>query len=88
VTKFTYKTIPQGQVWVSSSASSYSILSPGSCLIAGLGRTRNYTADQPDAAKSATIKFQQKKDTKAALNLVTFYTPIGVRLRDVDNIPT
>jgi hypothetical protein len=88
VTRFTYKTIPQGHVRVSSSAFPYSILSPGSLSILEQDGTRSYTADQLDAVKSAIIKFQQKKDTKAALNLVTVYTQIGVGPRDVGIIPT
>ncbi|KAH9054948.1 FAD-binding domain-containing protein [Lactarius vividus] len=57
VTKFTYKTVPQGQVW---------------------GGTRNYTVDQLDLVKEALVKFQQKDDAKAALNVVAIYTPAGV----------
>ncbi|KAH9054939.1 FAD-binding domain-containing protein [Lactarius vividus] len=57
VTKFTYKTVPQGQVW---------------------GGTLNYSVDQLDLVKEALIKFQQKNDTKAALNVPVFYTPAGV----------
>ncbi|KAI0296943.1 hypothetical protein B0F90DRAFT_1743576 [Multifurca ochricompacta] len=56
VTKFSYKAIPQGQVW---------------------GGTRNYTVDQLEHVKEAVVKFQQKKDTKAALNAGIFYTPNG-----------
>ncbi|KAH9017239.1 FAD-binding domain-containing protein [Lactarius hengduanensis] len=48
VTKFTYKTVPQGQVW---------------------GGTLNYNVDQLDLVKEAVLKFQQKNDTKAALNV-------------------
>ncbi|KAH9043470.1 FAD-binding domain-containing protein [Lactarius hengduanensis] len=48
VTKFTYKTVPQGQVW---------------------GGTLNYNVDQLDSVKEALLKFQQKNDTKAALNV-------------------
>ncbi|KAI9437987.1 FAD-binding domain-containing protein [Lactarius indigo] len=57
VTKFTYKTIPQGQVW---------------------GGVRNYTVDQLSLVKKALVKFQQKNDTRAALNVATSYTPGGV----------
>ncbi|KAI9449853.1 FAD-binding domain-containing protein [Lactarius psammicola] len=57
VTKFTYKTVPQGQVW---------------------GGTRNYTVDQLDLVKEALVKFQQKDDPKATLNVVAIYTPVGV----------
>ncbi|KAH9054949.1 hypothetical protein EDB87DRAFT_1644067 [Lactarius vividus] len=57
VTKFTYKTIPQGQIW---------------------GGIRNYTIDQLGLVKEALVKFQQKNDTKAALNVATSYTPGGV----------
>ncbi|KAI9449160.1 FAD-binding domain-containing protein [Lactarius psammicola] len=53
VTKFIYKTVPQGQVW---------------------GGTRNYTVDQLDLVKEALVKFQQKNDTKAALNVIAIYT--------------
>ncbi|KAH9033379.1 hypothetical protein EDB85DRAFT_1890260 [Lactarius pseudohatsudake] len=54
VTKFTYKTVPQGQVW---------------------GGTLNYNV--LDLVK-ALLKFQQKNDTKAALNVPVIYTPAGV----------
>ncbi|KAI9449852.1 FAD-binding domain-containing protein [Lactarius psammicola] len=57
VTKFTYKTVPQGQVW---------------------GGTLNYAVDQLDLVKDALMKFQQKNDTKAALNVAAIYTPAGV----------
>ncbi|KAH9026592.1 FAD-binding domain-containing protein [Lactarius pseudohatsudake] len=57
VTKFTYKTVPQGQVW---------------------GGTINYNADQLDLVKEALVKFQQKNDPKAALNVPVTYTPAGV----------
>ncbi|KAI9449854.1 FAD-binding domain-containing protein [Lactarius psammicola] len=57
VTKFTYKTIPQGQIW---------------------GGTRNYAVDQLNLVKEAVVKFQQKNDTKAALNVAMIYTPGGV----------
>ncbi|KAH8987973.1 FAD-binding domain-containing protein [Lactarius hatsudake] len=56
VTMFTYKTVPQGQVW---------------------GGTLNYNVDQLDLVKEAVLKFQQKNDTKAALNVPVFYTPAG-----------
>ncbi|KAH9054940.1 FAD dependent oxidoreductase [Lactarius vividus] len=56
VTKFTYKTVPQGQVW---------------------GGTINYNVDQLDSVKEALVKFQQKNDTKAALNVPVIYTPAG-----------
>ncbi|KAH9017328.1 FAD-binding domain-containing protein [Lactarius deliciosus] len=56
VTKFTYKTVPQGQVW---------------------GGTLNYNVDQLDLVKDAVVKFQQKSDTKAALNVPVNYTPAG-----------
>ncbi|KAH9013686.1 FAD-binding domain-containing protein [Lactarius hengduanensis] len=56
VTKFTYKTVPQGQVW---------------------GGTLNYNVDQLDLVKDAIVKFQQKNDTKAALNVPVIYTPAG-----------
>ncbi|KAH9019650.1 FAD-binding domain-containing protein [Lactarius hengduanensis] len=56
VTKFTYKTVPQGQVW---------------------GGTLNYNVDQLDLVKDAVVKFQQKNDTKAALNVPVIYTPAG-----------
>ncbi|KAH9013689.1 FAD-binding domain-containing protein [Lactarius hengduanensis] len=56
VTKFTYKTVPQGQVW---------------------GGTLNYNVDQLDLVKEAVLKFQQKNDTKAALNVPVNYTPAG-----------
>ncbi|KAH8987977.1 FAD dependent oxidoreductase [Lactarius hatsudake] len=56
VTKFTYKTVPQGQVW---------------------GGTLNYNVDQLDSVKEALLKFQQKNDTKAALNVPVIYTPAG-----------
>ncbi|KAH8982962.1 FAD dependent oxidoreductase [Lactarius akahatsu] len=56
VTKFTYKTVPQGQVW---------------------GGTLNYSVDQLDLVKEAVLKFQQKNDTKAALNVPVNYTPAG-----------
>ncbi|KAI9449848.1 FAD-binding domain-containing protein [Lactarius psammicola] len=56
VTKFTYKTVPQGQVW---------------------GGTLNYAVDQLDLVKDALVKFQQKNDTKAALNVPVVYTPAG-----------
>ncbi|KAH8982959.1 FAD-binding domain-containing protein [Lactarius akahatsu] len=56
VTKFTYKTVPQGQVW---------------------GGTLNYNVDQLDLVKEAVLKFQQKNDTKAALNVPVIYTPAG-----------
>ncbi|KAI9437990.1 FAD dependent oxidoreductase [Lactarius indigo] len=58
VTKFTHKTVPQGQVW---------------------GGTLNYNVDQLDLVKDAVVKFQQKNDTKAALNVPIIYTPAGVR---------
>ncbi|KAH9025721.1 FAD-binding domain-containing protein [Lactarius deliciosus] len=56
VTKFTYKTVPQGQVW---------------------GGTLNYNIDQLDLVKEAVLKFQQKNDTKAALNVPVIYTQAG-----------
>ncbi|KAH8981552.1 FAD-binding domain-containing protein [Lactarius deliciosus] len=56
VTKFTYKTVPQGQVW---------------------GGTLNYNVDQLDSVKEALLKFQQKNDTKAALNVPVIFTPAG-----------
>ncbi|KAH9017339.1 FAD-binding domain-containing protein [Lactarius deliciosus] len=56
VTKFTYKTVPQGQVW---------------------GGTINYNADQLDLVKEALVKFQQKNDSKASLNVPVTYTPAG-----------
>ncbi|KAH9017325.1 FAD-binding domain-containing protein [Lactarius deliciosus] len=56
VTKFTYKAVPQGQVW---------------------GGTLNYNVDQLDLVKEAVLKFQQKNDTKAALNVPVIYTPAG-----------
>ncbi|KAI9437989.1 FAD-binding domain-containing protein [Lactarius indigo] len=56
VTKFTYKTVPQGQVW---------------------GGTINYNVDQLHLVKKALLKFQQKNDTKAALNVPVIYTPAG-----------
>ncbi|KAH9054945.1 FAD dependent oxidoreductase, partial [Lactarius vividus] len=56
VTKFTYKTVPQGQVW---------------------GGILNYNVDQLDLVKEAVLKFQQKNDTKAALNVPVIYTPAG-----------
>ncbi|KAH9054946.1 FAD dependent oxidoreductase [Lactarius vividus] len=56
VTKFTYKTVSQSQVW---------------------GGTLNYNVDQLDLVKEAVVKFQQKNDTKAALNVPVIYTPAG-----------
>ncbi|KAH9054947.1 hypothetical protein EDB87DRAFT_1580180 [Lactarius vividus] len=56
VTKFTYKTVPQGHVW---------------------GGTLNYNVDQLDLVKEALVKFQQKNDTKAALNVPRIYTQAG-----------
>jgi hypothetical protein len=69
-------------------AFSDSIISPGSIPISGKGGTRNHTADQLDAVKDAVIKFQEKKDTKAALALVIIHTPKGVGCHDVCMIPT
>ncbi|KAH9025722.1 FAD-binding domain-containing protein [Lactarius deliciosus] len=56
VTKFTYKTVPQGEVW---------------------GGTLRYDVDQLDLVKDAVVKFQQKNDTKAALNVPLIYSPVG-----------
>jgi hypothetical protein len=83
VTKFSYKTIPQGQVWVSNSAFPGTIISSCSISTSGKGGTRNHTADQLDAVKDAIIKFQEKKDTKAVLALVIIHTPKGVGCHDV-----
>ncbi|KAH9013684.1 hypothetical protein EDB84DRAFT_1582700 [Lactarius hengduanensis] len=42
------------------------------------GGTLNYNVDQLDLVKEAVLKFQQKNDTKAALNVPVIYTPAGV----------
>ncbi|KAI9429222.1 FAD-binding domain-containing protein [Lactarius indigo] len=55
VTKFTYKAVPQGQVW---------------------GGTLHYNIDQLNLVKEALLKFQQKNDPKATLNVGgVIYTP-------------
>ncbi|KAH9033400.1 FAD dependent oxidoreductase [Lactarius pseudohatsudake] len=45
------------------------------------GGIRNYTVDQLGLVKEALVKFQQKNDTKAALNVATSYTPGGYVFR-------
>ncbi|KAH9009306.1 hypothetical protein EDB84DRAFT_1446349 [Lactarius hengduanensis] len=62
VTKFTYKTVPQGQVWLTR-------FDRVVCY--------NYNADQLDLVKEALLKFQQKNDAKAALTVPVTYTPAG-----------
>ena len=77
MTKFILKSHPQGEIWVSRQErfTEYAI-----CLLeTRKGGVRLYAENQLDSIKKALVKFQQKSDTKAALQLALTYSSGQVR---------
>ena len=77
MTKFILKSHPQGEIWVSRQErfTEYAI-----CLLeTWKGGVRMYAENQLDPIKKALVNFQQKDDTKAALQLAMVYSSGQVR---------
>jgi hypothetical protein len=71
VTKFTFVSYPQGEVWVSGLG--WFIDQIRGLLETSQGGTRIYHESQHEAVKEALVKFQQKRDTKAVSSVIPSY---------------
>ena len=77
MTKFVLKSHPQGEVWVSRQEH---FIEYAVCLLeTWKGGVYLYAENQLDSIKKALVNFQQKDDTKAALQLAMVYSSGQVR---------